>query len=935
MATQQLPFYQKGVDEVLRELYTNRDGLNPRQAADRLKHDGPNQLSVKRRESPLMGYLRQYKDPMIALLIASALISFYLEDVRVAVVLLALTLFNTAIGFFQEYRAERLLQSLENLVVPTARVRRSGALQEVASTELVVGDIVYIEEGNSVPADMRIIEATELSTNDFAMTGESNPSHKYTRAIMGNVPLGNRHNLVFMGTTVATGNGFGVVIGVGEHTELGRIANLSHGTKRETSPLQKEMGTIAKRVTQGTLLLCAILMPIAMAGGLDVKEALLFAIAVAASIIPQGLPAEISTALAQAANKLSARGALVKKLSAVETLGATTIICTDKTGTLTKNQMTVEKIFVGKNEYGVSGTGYAPEGAILDGNKDPLSTEDLESLELFFETGFFAGNATISPPDVEHPVYYAMGDPTEAALVTLAKKAGLDTELLDKTHVEVREFTFDSARKRMSSVRSYGKGTAKQLYVFTKGAPEEVLAQCTDIWDHGHTRGMTAADLKRIRGQVATQATGAMRNLAFAYRVLPGKTDYKKLEVDDVETKLTWLGMVSMIDPLRPEVPAAMEAARLAHVNVAIITGDHAITAAAIAERAGLTLHDGDTVVLDGEKLSDLSDQEVTKLIKRGGIVFSRVAPEDKLRIVSLAQKAGQVVAVTGDGINDAPALKRADIGVAMGKTGTDVAKDSAEIVLLDDSFGTLVNAISQGRTIFQNIKKATLSCFTSNAAELVVSLAGLIAFNVWHIPLALSVMQILAIDLIAELFPIAALGNDKADGELMREKPRRLSDHILNRSAIFDLVWCGILIGGLAYANYILFYGRSGISPDAAPGGPLLHMQAMSLTYLTIVLCQLANILMRRSRHGLFTRYQFQNRNLWGAIAFSVMAVIIIIYVPFMQKYFMTGALGLTDWLFALGATAIFIAIREFQRYDRQHHRNHVIAAHHQRQTA
>lgn len=929
MAQNNLPYYRRGADETIQALESTRDGLSPGQAAERLKYHGPNQLQATNHESPYVAYARQFKDPMVALLLVSSLLSLYLGDARVAFVLLALTFFNTGISFFQEHKAEKLLESLEKLVVPLARVKRSGALQEISSTEIVVGDIVYLEEGNSVPADLRMIEVTELSTNDFAMTGESNPSHKYTRAIKGDVPLGTRHNLVFMGTTVATGNGYGVVIGTGQNTELGRIANLSHDTKRDASPLQKEMANIAKHVTQGTMVLCAILMPIAVASGLDFNAALLFAIGIAASIIPQGLPAEISTALAQAAGKLSGAGALIKKLSAVETLGATTIICTDKTGTLTQNQMTVEKLLVGRNHYTVTGGGYAPEGSVLNESKDPLDETELADLELFFSAGLFASNATVSPPDGEHPVYYAIGDPTEAALITLAQKGGLKTDALLTLSPELREFGFDSARKRMSSVRKYGRGARKELFVFTKGAPEQVLDCCTEIWDHGHVRKLAAADKAYITKQIEREASDAMRNLGFAYRLLPAKTDTKSLELEDVEQQLVWLGMVSMIDPLRAEVPAAMEAARNAHVNVAIITGDHAITASAIAERAGLTLHNGDTIVLDGEKLAELSDKKVTSLIQRGGIIFSRVAPEDKLRIVSLAQKAGQVVAVTGDGINDAPALKRADIGVAMGKTGTDVAKDASEIILLDDSFATLVSAINQGRTIFQNIKKATLSCFTSNLAELTVNLISLAGAAIFHIPLALSVMQILAVDLIAELFPIAALGNDKADGELMKEKPRKLSHHIFNPRSIADLAWAGALIGSMAYINYLLFFERQGIGPSAVPAETPVHFKAMAITYLTIVLCQLANILMRRSKHGLFTRYQLHNRRLWGAIGLSLTAVLVIIYVPFVSKYFMTGPLGIVDWLYAIGAMSLFIIIREFQRYDHQHHRKHVIAAH------
>jgi Ca2+-transporting ATPase len=372
-----------------------------------------------------------------------------------------------------------------------------------------------------------------------------------------------------------------------------------------------------------------------------------------------------------------------------------------------------------------------------------------------------------------------------------------------------------------------------------------------------------------------------------------------------------------------------MLAARDAQIKVSIITGDSAPTARAIAMRARLADTAEELTVVPGDELARLSDEQVTELASRGGVIFSRVSPEDKLRIVGLLQDAGQVVAVTGDGINDAPALKKADIGVAMGKAGTDVAKQSAEIILLDDSFGTLVNAVQQGRTIFQNIRKATLSCFTSNAAELVVNLASLAVVSAFHIPLAISIMQILAIDLIAELFPIAALGRDKADGDLMHQPPRDRRQHILNKYSVADLLWCGLLIGGLAFANYLLFFDRNNIDPSGLTGGTPIHLQATTLTYLTIVLCQLANILLRRSSRGLFSRYQLHNRTLWLAFGFSFFCVANIIYNPWMAPLFRSAPLNLTDWMYALAAAAIFIAIRELQRHMSLHSREEVVALH------
>lgn len=921
------PYYRLDTKHVLDLLESDiKQGLAGPEASERLGQYGPNQLQEIGKESPLRKYLRQFKDLMIVLLLVSMIISLILDDMRTAIVLFALVLFNTLIGFSQEFKAERLMESLERLVIAEAKVIRDGKRITIAANALVPGDIVYIEEGDSIPADLRILKESELSTNDFALTGESNPSRKFSHAISGNVELANRHNLVFMGTTVATGNGYGVVIGTGMQTELGRIANLSADTGADPSPLQKELNNIATRVTQGTVVLCTIILPFTIYMGLGIKNAFLYAIAIASSIIPQGLPAEINTALAQAASKLAKAKALVKKLSAVESLGATSVICTDKTGTLTKNQMTVEKLLIGHLPYSVGGTGYQPNGVIKNRHNKTIMQNDLDDLKLFFACGVFASNAHISAPDKDHADWYAIGDPTEGALQTLAHKAGLDASKLDTDHAELKEFTFDSARKRMSSIRVYD--AKDHYYVFVKGAPESILHRCSDIWNIHSSRRITHKDRDLLDKQNHQWAKDAYRNLGFAYKILPKSTNLRKLTMEEAESDLTWLGMVAMVDPLRDEVPAAMEAAHRAHMNVSIITGDFAVTAEAIAKKAGLAKKGQSIIVVSGEELRQLDDGRVLHLAKRGGVIFSRVSPEDKLRIVELVKSSGTVVAVTGDGINDAPALKRADIGVAMGRSGTDVAKQSAEIVLLDDSFSTLVSAVQQGRVIFQNIKKATLSCFTSNAAELIVMLLSVAAFALFDAPFAMTVMQILAIDMIAELFPLAALGWDQADGETMHDKPRSTKAHILNPTTVLDLLWCGLLIGGFAFFNFAFFFTRHGVSLTSADVNyPELYAQATALTYITIVLCQLLNILQRRSRRGLFTRYQLHNKALAIAIGGSLFCVLNIIYNPLLNKYFGAAPLDTVDWLFALSAAGLFVLIRELQRHANTHHtRDHIL---------
>jgi Ca2+-transporting ATPase len=910
-----LNYYRLSAEEVLKQLQSRAEGLSTKEAGERLERLGGNVLHRTKHEPAAVTFLRQFKNLLVIMLLTSAAFSLYLHDGKTATILIGIGLMNAFVGFFQEHKAETLMGSLERLLVPQAKVLRGGRLEEVDSTELVAGDVIYIEEGDSVPADMRLVDEAELSTNDFALTGESNPSRKFVHAIQGDVPLGNRHNLLFMGTTVATGSGHGVVIGTGMHSELGRIASLSQTTHSEASPLQKEMNNLATRLAQGTVVLAIILVVIALKANLGLHAAILFGIGIGAAMIPNGLVAEVNITLAQTAGRLAKAKALVKKLSAVETLGATNFILTDKTGTLTKNEMTVEQLLIGRNHYRVTGTGYEANGMIVTERGKELSAAVLKDLELFFMTAALSSNAKVDPPDEEHNSWYVVGDPTEGALVTLARKAGFDLDKLDHDHPEIKEFQFDSARKLLSSVRHRGD----QIVVFVKGAPESVLSRSNDIWDHGHVRKLSAADKKFFNGYNEKEAHDAMRNLAFGYRILPAKTDLKKLRMEKVEQDFTFLGMVSMLDPLREAVPAAMKAAHLAHVKVSIITGDYPTTARAIARKAGLA--DDITVIL-GNELAGLADSQILQLVEHGGAVFSRVAPEDKLRIVEIVKRSGHVVAVTGDGINDAPALKRADIGVAMGKTGTDVAKDAAEIILLDDSFDTLVSAIEQGRLTFQNIKKAARCALTDNAGELFTVLISLAALTLFHVAPAITAIQILAIDVVAQILPITALGWDTAQGKLMHEKPRDLRDHIINPGAVRGFVGFGLLASLLAYSNFLFFFVRHGLSPRNLPTTVPLYHQATTLTYLTLVLCLYVYLLFERSdaHEKFFTSYLWSNKKLLIAFALSFLLIGNIIYNPWVQPYFSAGSLTILDWLTALLCAGLYMAFRLLQRHTRQH---------------
>jgi Ca2+-transporting ATPase len=895
--------YRETADDVLTAFGSSRSGLTTGEADERRIREGSNAIVALKKESTLTRYLRQFADWMIVLLLASAAITGFLGDLGTAGVLVALVGFNTLIGFVQENRAEKTMEALERLVDPTSQVYRDGVLTEIESRALVPGDVVRLTEGVSVPADVRLVDTTAFSTNDFALTGESDPTRKYARPIPHDVPLADRRNLAFAGTSVATGEALGLVTATGMHTELGRIARLSQSAPQTRSPLQVETGKIAKYVTYGVAVVSLVVLVIAVQSDLPLREAMLFAVGFACALIPQGLPAEVNTALAAAAGTLARQNALVKKLSSVETLGATHVICTDKTGTLTKNEMTVSELVVGGADYRVTGSGYAPVGVIEPESRSDTTTARLRA---FLTVGVFANNARLVAPTGDDD-WRILGDPTEGALLVAAGKAGIDLDAVRAGSPEIGELPFDSTRKLMTSIRRDPDGI---VTAYSKGAPESLLTRAGLIDDGSAVRPITDADRAALLARHTEKAGRALRNLVFATRVLT-EADAASGDIGVIERDLTILGLISMQDPIRDAVPAAMTTVLAAGVKVNIVTGDFSLTAEAIAHQAGLSGDDGLSIVT-GAELATMPDAEVLRHALGGGTVFSRVAPEDKVRIVDLVKASGHIVAVTGDGINDAPALRHANIGVAMGASGTDVAKQAAEIVLLDDSFATLVNAIAEGRTIYRNITKGVLSCLTSNIAEFVVNSASLALASLFGVPLALNVLQILAIDLLGEIFPIAALGKDPAEGETMKDRPRDSRARILNGRSIVDVLWCGSLIGVFAMVNYLVFFARNGVDPFSQPVPAVLLAQAMSLTYVTIMVCQLASIIQRRSVHGFFTRYQFTNPSFWYAVALAITIMLVIVYVPLVAGFFGTSGLGVLDWVFVLGAAVVFLGIRE-----------------------
>ncbi|MFH0838070.1 MAG: cation-transporting P-type ATPase [Patescibacteria group bacterium] len=909
----QTAYYQMRVDEVISHLNTRKEGLLPKEVDQRLGIYGYNRLAEVGKESLLVKFLSQFKDLMAVVLIVAALLALYMHSYRDAIILGVIVLINAVISFFQEYRAERMMESLKSLAKAKAKVIRGGKMAEIESDLLVPGDIVMLEEGDAIPADVRIFEENNLAANDFSLTGESDPVRKFIHVIEGIAELGGRNNIAFMGTTVAIGNGKGIVVATGMGTELGRIANLSQATETELSPLQKELNNLAKKVSYTALVVGVSLFAVGLLLKFSLREAFIFALGIAAACVPEGLPAQVSVALSLAAGRLTAKHAVIKKLSAVETLGSTHIICTDKTGTLTTNEMTVQKISIGSQEFDLSGVGYEPKGELLKSDGKPVSADDLKNYRLFFENGAFASNARVSAPDEHHPTWYCIGDPTEGALITLAQKAGVNPVELDKQFPEIKEYTFDAVRKRMSSVRQRDGKT----WLYAKGSPQSLIACCTRIWDGKNVRPITDDDRRLIKEKDDEYARLALRNLAYAYREIPEFN--QDFTFREAEKDLIWMGLVSMIDPPRAEVKAAISAALRAYIRVIIITGDYALTAEAIARKIGIggTRKKSDIKVITGKELEAMSDIELLHALINTNLIFARTSPENKLRIVDVLKKAGEIVAVTGDGVNDAPALKKADIGVAMGKVGTEVAKNSSELILLDDSFGTLVVAIQEGRTIYQNLKRTIMSSITSNMAELgavVFSLAGTMFFNT---PVAIIGVQILAIDLVGEMLPLTFLTWDPAQSKIMSEAPRNPNDHIITRRTLFDVTWAGFLMGALAFINFMFVFYRAKVSPIGIEATSLLYMRATTLTYVSIVFAQWMNIMSRRAgdHTSVLSSYVWSNKRLMLGFLISIILILNIVYNPYISPFLYTAPMTLSDWMWAVIASLVYLLIREFYK--------------------
>jgi Ca2+-transporting ATPase len=931
--------------EILEQLDTPaEDGLTSEEANRRLAEYGPNQL----REAPPITFWQmlweQFNNFVVILLIVACLISAALGEYVEAAAILAIVVLNATLGVIQERRAEQALAALRKLAAPDAQVIRNGSRQVIPSRELVPGDLVLLEAGNYVPADIRLLEAINLRIEEAALTGESVPVQKdASLRLEADIPLGDRKNTTFMGTLVTYGRGKGIVVSTGMHTQIGLIAEMLQSVEQEPTPLQIRLDQLGKTLGWAALILCGLVFAIGMLRGYDPLDMFLLAVSLAIAAVPEGLPAVVTISLALGMREMIKRHALIRRLSSVETLGSATTVCSDKTGTLTQNEMTVTQLWVDGQFVEVTGGGYSPVGDFLvEGRQAPV-TEFPGLLTALWVAGLNNdAELEASGTSDEKATYRVVGDPTEGALIVAVAKAGVGTTELNQAYPRVQEVPFDSTRKRMITVHHlrdpqpedfspfYGNDKREWFAITVKGAPDLVLDQCSD-YQAMDDRVLPLNEAQRLRILAANDAMtqDALRVLAMAYRVVPDLPE--ETEADELEQDLVFVGLIGMIDPPRPEVPPALEKGRQAGIRTVMITGDYPNTARAIAESIGL-LEPGHQV-LTGPDLNRMDDETLKREVAFTD-VFARVSPEHKMRIVEAFRARDQVVAMTGDGVNDAPAIKRANIGVAMGITGTDVAKESADMVLTDDNYVSIISAVEQGRIIYANIRKFVFFLLSSNVAEIMIIFLATLA----GLPTPLTVIQLLWLNLLTDGAPALALAMEKGDPDVMKRPPRPASEPIINRSMQLGILVQTIAQTGVvlaAFAAGLLWHLRAGeiLPAGANPLAFLLQYDwrgvdvqtAETMAFVTLSLCELFRAYTVRSeRISVFRLGLFSNRYMQIAVAVSVFLLLLVVNVPFLQPIFNTHFLRWNEWLVVLGLALVPAVMEEitkiYLRWNERH---------------
>jgi Ca2+-transporting ATPase len=876
-----MEWHAKGIEEVLKLLKTSEKGLSEREAEERLKKYGPNLIEKKRKLESLKILVRQFTSFLVLLIVFAACVSFLIGELFDGLAISAIIILNVSLGFFQEYRAEKAVEALKKLAAPKAKVLRDGKLRILDAKNLVPGDIIFFEQGDILPADVRIIEAVNLKIDESILTGESIPSLKFTQKLLEKTTLADRENMGYSSTLVTYGRGKGVVVATGMKTEFGKIAESIQKIKEEPTPLLLRLRNLGLWLGAIILLLCGIIFAVELIFTRKIYESFMIAVALAVSAVPEGLPVAVTVCLALGVRRMAKRNAIVKKLASVETLGCVTVIATDKTGTLTKNEMTVKKIFVDNKVLEVTGIGYEPVGKILENGKE---VKKLKDLSLLFEIGCLCNRASLEK-DGEWRV---VGDPTEGSLLVAAAKFGIWKEKLEKEYPIAAEIPFSSERKMMTTVHKRGK----KYFVCVKGAPEVIVHKSKFILKNSKIRRFSKEEKERILEKVKEFGKEALRTLAFAYKEIKS---IKKVD-EKIEEELIFVGFVGMIDPPRPEVKEAVEKCRQAGIKVLMITGDHALTAKAIAKEVGMESEH----VITGAELDELSGKELEEVVEKVTI-YARTSAQHKERILEALRKKGHVIAMTGDGVNDAPAVKKADVGIAMGKKGSDVTREASHIVLADDNFATIVNAIEEGRGIYDNIRKFIRYLLSVNFAEIFLILAT----TLLRLPLPLLPLQILWINLLTDGLPALALSTDPYEKDIMKRRPRSKKEGIFHKMLLF------IIVGGIVnfiFDFLIFIFGLREFN----------IYKARTMVFTFVVVFELFFIFNCRSeKHSVFRTGIGGNKKLLLAVSISFLLQLLVIYIPFFQAIFKTVPLSLRDWMIILlfSSSALFVLPEIFMR--------------------
>ncbi|MDF9842891.1 MULTISPECIES: calcium-translocating P-type ATPase, SERCA-type [unclassified Paenibacillus] len=896
---EQKSWHQLGAEE-LQKLFGVQPGagLSAEAAEERRKESGFNELSEGKKISPLTLLLNQFKDFMVLVLMGATLVSGLLGEYLDAITIVAIILLNGVLGFVQEFRAERSLRALKQLSAPNAKVLRGGRQELIPARLLVPGDIVLLESGDRVPADVRWLECSALYAEESALTGESLPVSKHADAISAaELPLGDQKNIGFMGTMITRGTGKAIVVRTGMDTEMGKIADLIQNTESQETPLQHRLEQLGKILIYVSLGLTIVVVLAGILHGQPAAAMFLAGVSLAVAAIPEGLPAIVTIALALGVQRMIKRKAIVRKLPSVETLGCASVICSDKTGTLTQNKMTVTRVWNAGRILEVTGEGYAPSGQILQKGR-PVDLKNDQNLRRMLQIGVLCSNAEIvetfpaelrgkrkgkekgesaDKPLSSQPVWELKGDPTEGALVALSAKMGLTAQSLAVTYRREQEFPFDSERKLMSVVVSHPGGRM----ICTKGAPDVLLNSCAYMLWEGAVVPCTPTLRQKVLEANEEMASGALRVLGMAYRDL--RSGESAGSEKEAESQLVFAGLTGMIDPPRREVRDAISVTRRAGIKTVMITGDHGTTAEAIAHQLGILQRGG--TVLTGTQLSRMDDDELDK-VSDNVHVYARVSPEHKLRIVKSLQRRGHVVAMTGDGVNDAPAIKAADIGISMGITGTDVTKEASALVLGDDNFSTIVAAIEEGRNIYENIRKFIRYLLASNVGEILTMFFAMML----GLPLPLVPIQILWVNLVTDGLPAMALGVDQPEKDLMEHKPRGAKENIFARRLGWKIISRGLLIG-------LCTLGAFWLTMRTAPGSAEQLIRAQSVAFATLVMAQLIHVFDCRSSRSVFHRNPLQNKALVLAVLSSVVLMLAVMYLPVLQPVFKTVPLNFREW--------------------------------------